>query len=59
MKGDENRYLVLGKADVDYDLPKNLQKSILSKDNLFLSVEENAIFFLEVVNLCLCFCVKF
>jgi hypothetical protein len=26
MKGDENRYLVLGKADIVYDLPKNLQK---------------------------------
>ena len=26
MKGDENRYLVLGKVDVVYDLPKNLQK---------------------------------
>ena len=25
MKGDENRYLILGKADVVYDLPKNLQ----------------------------------
>jgi hypothetical protein len=34
MKGDENRYLVLGKADVVYDLPKNLQKLILSKDDV-------------------------
>jgi hypothetical protein len=24
MKGDENRYLIWGKADVVYDLPKNL-----------------------------------
>ena len=24
MKGDENRYLILGKADMVYDLPKNL-----------------------------------
>ena len=26
MKGDENRHLILGRADVVYDLPKNLQK---------------------------------
>jgi hypothetical protein len=37
MKGDEDRYLVLVKADVAYDLPK-----------ISLNVEESARFFLKV-----------
>jgi hypothetical protein len=57
MKGDENRYLVLGKADVVYDLPKNLQKpmKICTKEDVVfdspkisLNVEESARFSLKV-----------
>ena len=60
MKGDENRYLVLGKANVVYNLPKNLQKPtkictlddiVFDSPKLYFNVEKSARFFLEVDNL--------
>ena len=47
MKGDENRYLVLGKADVVYDLPKILRDD----ENMYLIwIKDDVVFWFEALN---------